>query len=348
MWLNDFSLAGTPKAAQVFANELSKRDYDVCIVTYNDTDHIRSINLIDGVHFMTVDRQNKQKDFSFITEKFKPDIIHAFLSGYREFPDPGIDFPKKIPFIMHSVFGHRNNNVDNVIYMSKYLMDVSLKSNHKSYFVDNPTLIPYTNDNNRKLIGASKNTIILTRSGRPENGIYTGLSVAALGKFFVHYPSLKNNILFYVLAPPPNMIKDLRQNNIPFVVKGSTVNEYGISKFYNTSDIHLHDRGDGESGGSCIMEAMIHGKSIITHYAQSCEAHPYPFQNQCFLVEDQVTGFVVDHNVESYAIALLKLIDNPSLRSQMGAIGRGKALREFEAGVCVDKLERIYKEILNV
>jgi len=213
-------------------------------------------------------------------------------------------------------------------------------------FINNP--IPNLPENYKKQYLFYDDKINIGRTGRPENGIYDSISIDAIDYLFSMRPELRNKIRFIALAPPSNMVKDLKKYNIDHFIVEPTINNEDIFRFYNSMNICAHARLDGETCGCVIEEAMMYGIPVVTHVSEPNNPDIYSFQAQCFLVEDRVTGFVVDHNVKSYAMALLALIDNFALRSQMGAAGKEKALREFETSVCVDKLEWIYKEILNV
>lgn len=348
-WANELGLGGTPKTLEQFAIELQKRGHQCCVACYQDGDLSRKVNLdIAGVPVMPVSRGNRGFDFQELMH-WKPDIVHSYRSGYTEFPEPEESFYLDgAKFVETNVFGHHDYNIhiDKTLYMSKYLQYHAGMFGNRYDFINNP--IPKPPDYYRSYHQLYSNKINIGRTGRPENGIYDSISIDAINYLFSIRPELRDKIRFIALAPPPNMVKDLEKYNIDYFIVEPTINNEDIFKFYNSMDICVHARLDGETCGNAIQEAMMYGVPVVTHVSEPNNPAIYPFQAQCFLVEDRVTGFVVDHNVKSYAMALLKLIDDPPLRSQMGVIGREKALKEFETGVCVDKLIGIYKEILNV
>jgi phosphatidylinositol alpha-1,6-mannosyltransferase len=57
-------------------------------------------------------------------------------------------------------------------------------------------------------------------------------------------------------------------------------------------------------------------------------------------VEDGVTGFVIDPptDVQQVSTALVRLLRDESLRTQMGAAARARAVREFRYDVLTDRL----------
>lgn len=348
-WHNDLGIGGTPKTLEQFAIELQRRGHQNRVVCYEDGDLSRRINLdIGNVPVTTINRENRQAEFMDIMQ-WQPDIVHSYRSGYAEFPEPEEDFCLNgAKFVETNVFGHHDLNpkIHKTIFMSQYLQYVAGRTMGNRYdFINNP--IPRPPDSYRQYYQFHDDRINLGRSGRPENGIYDPISIAAIALLIDERPELKNHIRFIALAPPSNMIKDLERLNIEYFAIDPTIKNEDIWRFYNTIDIALHARLDGETCGNSIQEPMMHGIPVITHVAEPDNSTIYPFQAQCYLVEDGVTGFVVEHYTKRYAEAIEKLIDDLSLRRQMGWMAKDRALKEFETGVCVDKLERIYREILN-
>lgn len=342
-WLNDFSYAGTPRNAEVNANYLSERGYKNIIATYRDADHDRKSNLYARVDFETISRENRRDHFNQLIKEYQPDIIHSYRSGASEFPEPSIDFPiGNMKFVETNVFAcyDANPNITKTLYMSEYLWKYVARTNGPRFdFVNIPIEKPITDEVD---IINKDGKIVLIRFGRADNGIYDPINVQAVHLLLEKRKDLRGKLIFYLLSPPSNMLIDLEKYNIPYLTKSRTCDWREVNKYINTADIIAAARADGESFSACNAEAMICGKPIVTHVARG-----NGFQNQCFMIENNKTGFVVPYSVEEYANALERLIDDPHLRRKMGLAGQEKAMREFEASVCVDKLEGIYKEILE-
>ncbi len=66
------------------------------------------------------------------------------------------------------------------------------------------------------------------------------------------------------------------------------------------------------------------------------------------LVDDGVTGFVVDDTPESLLEALRTLVKDEKLRSNMGRATREKALREFQVEKQVRGCELFYRNIVEM
>lgn len=66
------------------------------------------------------------------------------------------------------------------------------------------------------------------------------------------------------------------------------------------------------------------------------------------LIEDGKEGILVpERNESALAQAIMKLIDNPSLRQEMGKRGREKILREFNIETQVEKLTHLWSRITD-
>ena len=87
-----------------------------------------------------------------------------------------------------------------------------------------------------------------------------------------------------------------------------------------------------------LLEAAAIGRPIVTTNVPGCRE----------TVDDQVTGFLVpSQNPQSLADALLKLIDDPELRVQMGNAGRQKAVGQFDEKIVIERTLSVYDKLLG-
>lgn len=276
------------------------------------------------------------------------EILHVYRSGFKQYPEPGIDV--HVPhFVETNVFGFIDPNpkINRSLFMSEWLMNYSMATftpytlpRQRFDFVNNPVDDPASQA--RMNLDLPEDAIVLGRCGRPDNGIYNSVNVKAAHMLLMQgYP-----IHFLVVAPPTNMLDDLAKYGIPFHAISPTTDPAVLSQFYNSIDIYAHARADGESFGVNIAEAMMHAKPVVTHWATPSFPGMGVFQAQTTLVDNGKTGFVVENDVAEYAEALKKLIDDKTLRVNMGVAGTFKAHEEYHVKACVSKLENIYKEIV--
>ena len=348
-YLTNLGLGGTEKTCQLFM-EYASSEFEVHLAYLRDGDMVRkhqfllSANVVGGKLHALENKGELQKLIDYI----KPDILHVYRSGYEEHPIPGKDV--HVPhFVETNVFGFLDGNplIDKSLFMSQWLMNYALQrypqlKNHPRFdFVNNPVEEPTTGFKYK--FDAPEDAVILGRCGRPDNGIYNDVSVRAASLLRLQ----GYNVRFLVVAPPSNMIDDLGKYEVPFHIIQPTVDPIALSQFYNTIDIYAHARADGETFGVNIAEAMMHGNPVVTHIATPSFSGMGVFQSQTELVDDGDTGFIVQNDVALYAEALKKLIEDKELRKSMGDAGRRKAHEQYHAKACVDKLERIYREVIN-
>lgn len=378
-YLRHLDIAGTTKTCQLFFEHASQNDFEVILVHEATGDKTRLEEFKNAVctrkHVIEIDSYNGDPTsqptsgpLQKVIDDFEIDVMHVYRSGFPEFPFPGDreTFPDSRPahvfhdpkvsvphFVETNIFGFLDLNayIDRSLFMSKWLMDHCLAGkvqNIRAFawpanrfdYVNNPVEMPRTDDTIETLSGEA---IWLGRCGRPDNGIYNSVNVDAARLLRMQ----GYDVRFLVVAPPSNMILDLERYEIPHYVISPTVDPYELSKFYNSVDIYAHARADGETFGVNIAEAMIHGKPVVTHIATPSVPSMGVFQSQTELVDDGETGFIVNNDPAEYADALKKLIDNKEQAIAFGVAGKEKAMREYLADVCVNKLERIYKEIVN-
>lgn len=360
-YIRNLDLGGTSKTCELFFKHSS--DYFDSAVAYEKSgDHTRLEQFEDaaehcGGKLFEIDSYSTSNpstsELQTLIDTEGVDILHVYRSGFPEFPEPGVDI--NVPhFVETNVFGSINVNskIDRTLFMSKWLMDYALRGFplhqgdswlRRMRFVNNPVERPATKDLLPLFPALSDKTILLGRCGRPDNGIYNAVSVNAAAILITE----GYDIRFLVVAPPSNMVDDLCRLNIPYYNIPSTTDPIALSQFYNTIDIYAHARADGETFGVNIAEAMMHGKPVVTHIATPSHPGMGVFQSQTELVDDGITGYVVNNDVGAYSRALKTLIDSSDIRDRFGANGRDKAQKEYHVSHCVRKLEEIYSEVYS-
>ena len=346
-WLNGLGLGGTEKSAVLFSKYLSKEKYKIDFFTYDDADLTRAEEIYrDGLDIKFIDRSNP--DWTPLSHY---DLVHTFRAGGFEKPEKGVNFHGDTKFVVHNVFGSLSSNryIDRDIFMSEWLMKDTLRkygiddnrpSRKRFTYVNNPCEIPFTNN---KLSVFDDDVIVLGRSGRPTDGVYDSINVFAAKKL----QDDGYKVAFLCLGCPPSMRQDMEHAEIQYHVIEPSIDVYTISEFYNSIDIYCEGRPDGHTFGSVLGEAQIHGKPCVVHQAIPRYAGMGVWQAQTKIVQNGVTGFVVDYNIDRYADAIAQLINSKDLRDKFGLQAKKRALKEFEAEACADKMDKIYLEILN-
>lgn len=348
--LRTMDMGGTTKTAQLFVNYLAKAckdQYDLSVL-YNATGDLtrfqffaESVSLANMIPYM------HEPAGTQILASLKPDLVHVYRNGLPEWPRK----PEQSLFVETNVFGNFDyaNPPDKSLFMSKWLMNQAKRmyGDRESFdYINNPIDPPASEEKLDIAADLAANlmppeTVILGRCGRPDDGIYDPISLLAISLLQTSFP-----LHFIAVAPPPTMIKHLKQYGISHTILPPTVDEVTLSKFYNTIDIYCHSRADGETFGNNIAEAMAHKKPVITHVAVPQHPGMGVFQAQIELVENNKTGVVVNHSVNEYVAAIHSLVVNKQLRIVMGAAGFAKWRLEIISGVAGLKLNSIYSDLL--
>lgn len=354
-YLKHLALGGSEKTCQLFFQYASRDKFEVAIAYEKDGDHTRleqfqkASTICDGTLYeidSDLKRGSNPKALQYAIDDFDADILHVYRSGFPEFPSPSIDI--RVPhFIETNIFGSidKDPRIDRTLFMSKWLMNNTLRGlQHPRFdFVNNPVEMPVSDIQLPLQKEGMDNAVILGRVGRPDNGIYNAVHVEAARLLRLQ----GYDVRFLVVAPPENMVKDLIKSEIPHYIVPPTCSSSLLSMAYNAMDIYAHARADGETFGVNIAEAMIHGLPVVTHIAVPSFPGMGVFQSQTELVEDGRTGLIVSNDPVLYADALKILIDNKDLRERFGHSGFIKAMNEYYVPACMEKLERIYTEIVN-
>ena len=97
-------------------------------------------------------------------------------------------------------------------------------------------------------------------------------------------------------------------------------------------------KGDCEGIPVSLMETMSQGIPVVSTYHSGIPE----------LVEDGVTGYLVaEKDVTSLSEKLEHLVDNPSLRQQMGRLGRDKVVKDYNIELLCDRLDRTYQQLMR-
>jgi glycosyltransferase involved in cell wall biosynthesis len=93
------------------------------------------------------------------------------------------------------------------------------------------------------------------------------------------------------------------------------------------------------SDGSCraVREAMAMGKPVIVSRRGMLPE----------IVEDGVSGFVVDDTPENLAYAISALVKDHTLRKKMGEAARKRMSEEYNATIQNEKIENVYRQVMN-
>jgi glycosyltransferase involved in cell wall biosynthesis len=190
--------------------------------------------------------------------------------------------------------------------------------------VDCRTFHPFYNKEAvRKQYGVSKKHL-LTYVGRlaPEKDIHTLLAVAKSMP-----PEMNENIHWLVIGDGP--LREQLQKEAPLNMSFTGyLKEDRLAEVYSASDLFVFPSAS-ETFGNVILEALASGIPVIGANAGGVKN----------IVKPGVNGYLCEPgNVQEFTEAILKLLNNESLRKQMGWEGRNYALAQ--------KWDRIFETLL--
>jgi phosphatidylinositol alpha-mannosyltransferase len=114
------------------------------------------------------------------------------------------------------------------------------------------------------------------------------------------------------------------------------VSDEVLPRYYQTADIVCYPATGSESMGIVLLEAMAAGRPIVSSATQGA----------VHILRNGAEGLLVppkDHT--AFAMALVHLLADPTLRERMGAKGRVTA-EDYSWGRVASKIEAYYDELL--
>jgi len=282
------------------------------------------------------------KSFLDLVKNYKPNIIHFNRGGWYDFYENIINkIPKNIICVESCIFGIEPskeyiNRLSKFYFLSNWLISKSSWQKDKGDVLYLPTKLPSNNENLSEGLNLQENTFILGRIARPNNFSEDLFLIDVFKK-------LDKNCTLIIIAASEELKNSAKEfKNILFLEP--TIDEALLSKFYNTIDILLHRRIDGETFGLNIAEALIHGKPVISHLSSVDNAQAELLDSS----EDGIVGYVSEeNNLEQYVDNIKKYINNKMLLEESGNNAKKRALRLYSEKVVTSKLESEYLKLLQ-
>lgn len=350
------SAGGTERWLQMMAANLPKETFDIDYFycdsapyigsdyKHADTDSSRleymqkaNVNLIkfhvDFKDILTKNHDWVDTNFWELFNSKNYDFIQTAKAGHIEYPYYLIDLPI-VEYITLSNYVDFSQNIIHSIHLSEWQRSIWLKiggKKEKSSLLPIPVELPQTTENLRAKLGIPSNAIVAGFHQRPDDNIMSEIplkSFSMIQNKDRHFIIMGGGISYRKQAQILNL------QNVHFIEAHNDT--YTISAFLNTLDIFSHGRKDGETFGTVLAEAMIHGLPCLSHKTKLANAQP----------ETMGPGGVFADNLDSYTKALEKLFSEKKHRETLGNLGREHAHKFYTVDSAVQKLEKIYKGIM--
>lgn len=327
---------------------------------YNDTPEIKLFSINTPRHIQSKTETsisklkylNAVKEIKKVIKSFQPNIVHAHyassygllgaLTGFHPFLISvwGSDifgFPN-YSFIHKNVLKYSLNKSDRIFSTSRIMKTETAKFTDKEivvipFGIDTERFIPKSVNrifNNEEIVIGTIKTL--------EERYGIKYLIGAFSQVSRLLPEKKINLLIVGHGTLRGFLENLTKTHGVFdkTVFAGYINHDSIQEYHNMIDIFCAV-SLSESFGVSVLESSACSKPVIVSNVGGLPE----------VVDDEKTGFIVESkNVEQIVDAMLKLINSPDLRFEMGKKGREKVINEYEWNLCVDKMIKEYKTIL--
>jgi glycosyltransferase involved in cell wall biosynthesis len=368
--LNQVGYGGTEKAILSFCQNLNRDKFEPYLFIYNKnpkykyywylflsklskkyknrffTKYIHSrARLSDFVQ--TIGQKNifegNAKEFEKIINTVSPDIVHFNRGKWEPFFDDLINqVPDSRVCIETNIFGypaseHYFKRLKKAYFVSHWLLQKSSWSGNKGAVLYNPIKKPANSESIRKTLQIPEDVFLFGRISRPD----------LMDDDFILevFSKIKNENAYLLVLAGSRIMRDAAENNDRIILIDATTSESTISHFYNSIDLLLHYRIDGETFGMNIAEAMIHGKPVISHLSQIDNAQAELLESTA---HHGVVGYVCPRNdMTAYLNHMLELMNNPEKLAELGNNARHRACDLFQEDIVTRYLENEYTKLLS-
>jgi len=258
------------------------------------------------------------------------DCISSARSGYPEYPFHMINKTKIIDTI-HGQSGEDKINIDKAILLCDWQAKQWASNGgniDKAHIIPTLVTVPEKKPSLlRKKLGIPKSAFVYGFHQGNREDIYSPVSLAA-------YNQIKNENNYFVIMGGANQHREfastLNSPNIKFVNFDSSPD--AIHDFLGGIDVFAHARNDGEVCSAAIIEALYHGKPIISH----------PAMNMGHLEQLESCGKMV-FSVEEYAKEMLNLEQNPAYYQVLSLAASEKYENKYSYNIIKNKILKIYE-----
>ena len=354
----EIGLGGTEYVMQLFSKYLNKKHFEVLVVGIREGGE--RVKLIQALGIKVIILHN---DMNLLGKLLREtDVFHWHGDGSLNPEIFNVVKENKPKLVLQTnVFGTYDHSslydlIDYDLYVSKMILirriyaDRHLKDLFlvKRKVLYNPvdteqinSLIP-TNEQLQQFKRQHHLTdyFIIGRIGRAAEGKFDFITLDGFAEFAKKVPHAR----FLLVGATQHMISYATSLHIAdrLLVFENTADLQQLLFYYQSMDIFLAASQIGESFGMVIAEAMCAGIPVVTI------STPDRDNAQIELVDNEITGLVVERNTEKIAAALFYLYQNEKVRAKLSAASKEKVKKEYSARHLVKSLENLIYHHFNL
>ena len=237
------------------------------------------------------------------------DFVQTAKAGPKEYPYYLIKKPV-IEFVSLSAGVDHSPNIAWTIHLSQWQRTQWVRSGgnlSRSSVIPIPANAPASELNQRSELGIPAGSLVAGFHQRPDDHIASPIPLNAFTK-------LRRQDAWFVIMGGGDFYRRqasaLGLEHVRFI--SASANAERLSTFLNTLDVFAHGRKDGETFGTVLAEAMMHGKPCLSHRSGVADAQP----------ETMGPGGLFANDEEDYVRLLSDLLSNRELRASLAEKGR--------------------------
>lgn len=274
-------------------------------------------------------------NFFEIFDESKYSVVQTAKLGYKDFPFCEMQNSNFVDSI-HSLGNcdiFKSDAIKKTVLMSQYQADCWIKNGgDANKVVIIPPIVIFPKEKSKatkKDFGINDDVFVFGMHQSNRADVFSSIPLEA-------YKQIENDkTMFMIMGGSPeyqNQARRLNIQNIKFIDFSSDMET--VNNFVSVLDVFTHGRNDGEVCSAAIIEALYHGKTVISHPGHNM-GHKYQIEG---------CGFMVNSSQE-YFETMKKLMNDKVLLEEMSLKSRQKYDEKFSFNVCIDQYTQIYEEV---
>jgi glycosyltransferase involved in cell wall biosynthesis len=299
----------------------------------------RTVRLVE-YHLQAVDARRItgnwiKTDFWSLFDASKYDLIQVAKAGPMEYPFYLLEAPV-VEFLTLGTTADKSPNIVWSIHCSEWQRQAWLNRGgafDRSSVISNPVFLISSVANLRERLDIPKAAVVAGFHQRADEHIVSPIPLQA---FAAAWQPDRHFIIMGGGDGYRQQARELGLRNVHFLPHSGDV--VALSQFLNTLDIYAHGRADGETFGTVLAEALMHGKPCLTHWVEGSNNAQ---------AETIGPAGVCARNLSEYSDWLDKLCNSADVRHQFASLAAPYARQWYLEEMAINKLSSLYRALVG-